>query len=132
MGWLSGLRAAARALKSEGLALYLAARDPRTPLAAKLVVLAIVAYILSPIDLIPDFIPVLGLLDDLVLAPIAIRFALRLIPADVMSDARLRAPQLIARGTRLAKWGAVAIVVLWLFVAVFLYFAIRGLMSAAL
>src|SRR5512139_2548370 len=62
----------ARALKRETVALYLTARDPRTPWAAKLVIAIVVAYALSPIDLIPDFIPVLGYLDDLVLLPLGI------------------------------------------------------------
>ncbi len=77
-------------LKRETLALYFAARDPRTPWYVRLLVAGIVAYALSPIDLIPDFVPVLGLLDDAVLVPLGIALALRLIPADVMADARAR------------------------------------------
>ena len=69
-----------RAIKRDVHALYLAARDPRTPWFAKAFALAIAAYALSPIDLIPDFIPVLGYLDEVILLPLAIAFAIRLVP----------------------------------------------------
>jgi len=108
--------ARARLLKAEAVALALAARDPRTPLIAKLMVLAIVAYAVSPIDLIPDFIPVLGYLDELVLLPIAISFAIRMIPAPVMEDARARAPQAGKRAKWIAIVGATVIVAIWVFV----------------
>ena len=103
------LRTKARALKRETLVLYLAARDPRTPWAAKLVIAIVVAYALSPIDLIPDFIPVLGYVDDLVLLPLGIYLALKLIPATVIADARQAAQD--ANGN-LAKSRAAAIVVI--------------------
>ncbi len=80
-----------RSLKREILALYLACRDPRTPWYAKLVVGLNVAYALSPIDLIPDPIPVLGYLDDLILLPLGILLARKLIPDDVIEDCRRRA-----------------------------------------
>lgn len=83
----------ARALKRDIVALWLAARDPRVPWYAKLVAGAVAAYALSPIDLIPDFIPVIGLLDDLVLVPAGILLAVRLIPGPVMADLRLQAVQ---------------------------------------
>jgi uncharacterized membrane protein YkvA (DUF1232 family) len=73
-------------LKSNVYALYLAARDPRVPLPAKIVIGAVVAYALSPIDLIPDFIPVIGYLDDLVLLPMGIWLAQRLVPKDVWRE----------------------------------------------
>jgi len=107
------LRHRAHALKRETHALYLAARDPRTPWHAKLVVAVVVAYALSPIDLIPDFIPVLGYLDDLILLPLGIFLALRLIPAAVLAEARDAAQQ--ARGN-LAKSrvAAIVIILVWL------------------
>ncbi|MBL8056706.1 MAG: DUF1232 domain-containing protein, partial [Anaerolineales bacterium] len=77
---LERLRAHARALKAEAYALYLAARDPRTPWYARALAAGVAAYAFSPLDLIPDFIPVLGYLDDLVLVPLGIWLALRLIP----------------------------------------------------
>jgi uncharacterized membrane protein YkvA (DUF1232 family) len=91
MSWIERLRAHARELKHETHALYLAARHPQTPWYAKLLVAAIVGYALSPIDLIPDFIPILGYLDDLVLLPLGIAWAIRLIPAQVMAECRDRA-----------------------------------------
>lgn len=106
------LRDWARALKHEVMALYFAARDPRTSWVAKLVAGAVVAYALSPIDLIPDFIPVLGLLDDLILVPIGIWIALRLIPPLVMAEARLKAAAYQPRPT--SYRAAVAIVVVWI------------------
>lgn len=103
---LHRLRAAARRLKGELLALSLAARDPRTPWPARLLALLVLAYALSPLDLIPDFIPVLGQLDDLLLVPAGLWLALRLIPPPVLADARDRAA---AQPTRLARsaWGLV-------------------------
>ncbi|MBB5233471.1 YkvA family protein [Deinococcus budaensis] len=101
---LEHLRALARRLKTELHALSLAARDPRTPWPARLLALGVLAYALSPIDLIPDFIPVLGQLDDLLLLPAGLWLALRLIPRDVLSDARAQAA---AHPARLARsgWG---------------------------
>lgn len=81
-------KARAKALKVEIHALMIAYRDPRTPWAAKACALLVVAYALSPIDLIPDFIPVLGYLDDLILLPFGIALAIRLIPPEVMDEAR--------------------------------------------
>ena len=81
----------ARALKRDVVALWIAARSPLTPVAAKIVAGAVAAYALSPIDLIPDFIPVLGYLDDIIIVPLGIALALRLIPADLMADFRAQA-----------------------------------------
>ena len=101
-----------RQLKRETHALYLAARDPRTPWYAKLFVAGVVAYAFSPIDLIPDFIPVIGYLDDLVIVPLGILLAVKLVPADLMSEFRTAAAS--ADGKRaLGNWGATFIVMLW-------------------
>lgn len=102
----------AEALKRDTTALYLAARDPRTPWYAKGLVVIIVAYALSPIDLIPDFIPVLGYLDDLLLVPLGLWLAVRLIPADVMKECRLRGTELAENP--IGKKAAVTIVIIWL------------------
>lgn len=112
---LKRLRGWARTLKGESMVLYFAVRDPRTPLAAKLIAMAVVAYALSPIDLIPDFIPILGLLDDLILLPLGIALALRLIPAPVIADARARAAAVMRRPRNLLA--AAAIILLWLALA---------------
>ena len=117
MAIMDRLRQWARELKRDVVALWLATRDPRVPFVAKLVAAATAAYALSPIDLIPDFIPVLGLLDDLILLPAGIWLALRLIPPDVMTDLRRAAGERIARAP--ASWtGAAVIVLLWMAVAV--------------
>lgn len=115
MPWLSALRTRARELKREVVALYLAGRDPRTPWPVRLVAALVVGYAFSPIDLIPDFIPVLGLLDDLVLLPLGITLVLRMIPEAVMADARARAATLADRPT--GRFAAVAVVLVWVLVA---------------
>ena len=130
MGFVATLRARARALKSELVALYLATRDPRTPRAAKLVVLAVICYAVSPIDLIPDFIPVIGLLDDLVLVPMGIALALKMIPPEVIAEARARAPQAEASLKRFGWVGLAFMAAIWIAIAVFLYIAFRGLFGA--
>jgi uncharacterized membrane protein YkvA (DUF1232 family) len=111
---IAELKERARALKAEVVALYLAARHPGTPWYAKLFLAAIVAYALSPIDLIPDFIPVLGVVDEIVLLPLAIVLALKMIPPDVMAECRSRASQLDASGSWLGRAGAAVIVLIWL------------------
>ena len=110
---LEKLKHHAKSLKGEIHAIYLAARDPRTPWYAKAVVACVVAYAVSPIDLIPDFIPLLGYLDDLILLPLGIYLAIKLIPAAVLADARLRAAETATMlpTHRTAAW---AIVIVWL------------------
>ena len=108
----SRLRQWARAIQRDAHALYMAARDPRTPWYAKALALAIAAYAFSPIDLIPDVIPILGLVDDLILLPLAIVFVLRLIPADVMAESRAAAAA--AADRPVSRSAAVLIVFVWL------------------
>ena len=108
----SSVKAWARNLKRDSVALYLASRDPRVPWYAKALAIAIAAYALSPIDLIPDFIPVLGYLDDLILLPLGIWLALALIPDDVMADCRTKAAAVLQRP--ISRAGMIAIVVLWI------------------
>ncbi len=106
------LRQWARTLKRDITALYLAARDPRVPWYAKVVAACVAGYALSPIDLIPDFVPILGYLDDLILVPLGIMLAIRLIPAPVLSDLRATATSQLAR--RPTSWvGAIAIIGIW-------------------
>jgi uncharacterized membrane protein YkvA (DUF1232 family) len=112
MALLDKLKQQARQLKRESVALYFAARHERTPWYAKLFVSGIVAYALSPIDLIPDFIPVLGFLDELIVLPVFISVAMRLIPDPVLQECRARADALEEKPVSIA--GAMAIVVIWL------------------
>jgi uncharacterized membrane protein YkvA (DUF1232 family) len=111
---IAELKRRARELRAEVLAIYLAARHPGTPWYAKVFLVAIVAYALSPIDLIPDFIPVLGLVDEIVLLPFALVLALKMIPPGVMAECRSRASLLDASGSRMGRVGAAIIVLVWL------------------
>ena len=114
---LEELKQRARYLKAETFALYLAARDPRTPWYAKLAVAGIVAYAFSPIDLIPDFVPVLGYLDDLVLIPAGIALAMKLVPDQVLMECRAQAQEIIQNGKPVSRVAAAVIVVIWLALA---------------
>ena len=120
MAILTSLRERARHLKAETFALYLAARHTATPWYAKLMVAAIVAYALSPIDLIPDFVPILGYLDDLVLIPLGVTLAIRMIPPTVMSECRARAQEVIANGKPVSRVAGAVIVLIWLTLVVLL------------
>ncbi len=117
MSLLTELKQRARHLKAETFALYLAARDPRTPWYAKLLVAGIVAYAISPIDLIPDFVPVLGYLDDLILIPIGIALAIKLVPHQVLAECRAQAQETIQNGKPVSRVAGAAIIVIWLVLA---------------
>ncbi|MBD0270558.1 MAG: DUF1232 domain-containing protein [Acetobacteraceae bacterium] len=102
----------ARAVRRDVHALWLAARDPRTPWYARAFALAVAAYALSPIDLIPDFVPVLGYLDEVILLPPAILLAIRLVPPEVMAEHRATAAA--AQAKPVSRAGAAIIVAVWL------------------
>ena len=87
----------ARRVKRDAVAVYFAARDPRTPMLARCMALAVAAYALSPIDLIPDFIPVLGYLDDLLIVPLGLLLVIRLLPPEVLAESREKATTLLSR-----------------------------------
>lgn len=109
-----GWKQQAKRLKSEVLALYFAYKDPRVPWFAKLFIVLVVGYAFSPIDLIPDFIPVLGYLDDLLLIPFGVAIAIKMIPAPVMEEARAKAQSLT---TKPRNWlAAIIIVLIWILV----------------
>lgn len=124
---LQRLRSRARLLKRDTYALYFAAHDRRTPWYAKILAAAVVAYALSPFDLIPDFIPVLGYLDDLVIVPAGIAIVLRLVPDEVLVECRERAQ---ARANQPVSWvGAAFMLSVWLVLAAWLVFVIRDLID---
>jgi uncharacterized membrane protein YkvA (DUF1232 family) len=119
MPWRGRLRECARQLKRNGVALWFAVRDPRTPLLPKLLCGIVVAYALSPIDLIPDFIPVLGYLDDVLLLPGLIWLAIRTMPEHLMEDCRMKADQWMQVGGAKPRSlvGAAVIILVWVAVA---------------
>src|SRR5882762_9832000 len=108
----SRLKAWARNLKRDAHAVYLASRDPRVPWYAKALAIAIAAYALSPIDLIPDFIPVLGYVDDLIIVPVGIAVVVRLIPPEIM--ARHRDMAVAAQHRPVSRAAGAAIVAIWI------------------
>lgn len=114
MTFLQNLKQNVLHLKAETLALYLAARDPRTPWYAKLLVAGVVAYAFSPIDLIPDFVPVLGYLDDLILIPIGIALAIKLVPHQVLVECRAQAQETMQGGKPVSKVAGAVIILIWL------------------
>lgn len=114
---LESLKSRVRQLTRETYALYFAAQHPRTPWYAKLIVACVVAYAFSPIDLIPDFIPVLGLLDDLLLVPLGIAVAIKLIPTEVLAECRARAQEAEAAAKPVSRAAAAVIVGVWVLLA---------------
>ena len=117
MPLLEELKQRARRLKAETFALYFAARHPGTPWYAKLFVVGIVAYAFSPIDVIPDFVPILGYLDDLVLLPMGIALAIKMIPPPVWLECRARAQAVMLHGKPVSHVAGAVIVVLWVALA---------------
>ena len=111
------MRQWARLIKRDVIALWIAARDPRTPLLAKAVAAAVAAYAFSPIDLIPDFIPVLGYLDDVILVPLGVILALRLIPAELVVEFKRRAAETTGRPT--SRVGLAFVIFVWVAAAGF-------------
>lgn len=108
----------ARAIKRDVHAVWLAARDPRTPWLAKALALAVAGYAVSPIDLIPDFIPVIGYLDDLIIVPLGIMLVVRIIPPDVMDEHREAATK--ATGRPVSRLAAGIVIAIWITCAVLL------------
>jgi uncharacterized membrane protein YkvA (DUF1232 family) len=114
MTWAEKIRTTARRLQTETHALYLAARDPRTPWYAKLLVAAVAAYAFSPIDLIPDFIPLLGYLDDLLLLPLGLALAIKLMPPAVLEDCRKRVQESRGNGKPVSRAAGAVVIGIWL------------------
>lgn len=112
------LRKRAKSLRQQALVVYHVARDPRTPWFTRVLALAVAAYALSPIDLIPDFIPILGYLDDLVIVPLGLMLVLRLTPGEALAAARIKAER--AADRPVSRGMAAVIVGIWAFAAVVL------------
>jgi uncharacterized membrane protein YkvA (DUF1232 family) len=118
--FLKKLKGRALLLRRDTYALWIAWRDPRVSCLPRIIVLLIVAYALSPIDLIPDFIPVLGYLDDLVILPLGLWLAIRMIPPQVMADARAKDDGQIKGLIRAGLWAAAIIITIWILIGIFL------------
>lgn len=114
-GWKSRLRRWGRGIKADVLTLWYASRHPNTPILAKVLAVCLVAYAFSPIDLIPDFIPVLGLLDDAVILPLGIIVIVRLLPSEVLGECRAAASAHLVRGDAKPRSyiGSITIVAIW-------------------
>ncbi len=117
-------------LKKQVFALYLVYKKKETPLIAKVFTAIVVAYALSPIDLIPDFIPVLGYLDDFILIPMGVAIALKLIPAEIMEECRKEADRKLKNNIPEAKVAGVIIVMLWILILGFIGYRILTIIKA--
>ncbi len=111
-------------LKAELYALYLAYKDPRVPWYARVFVALVVGYAFSPIDLIPEPIPVLGYLDDLVLIPLGIALAVRMIPPGILAECRKKARAIVAEGRPVNRVAAVVVVCVWIALAALAVFIV--------
>jgi len=126
---IEGWKAKARNLKLEVDALYLASKDRRVPWYARVIAVAVVAYAFSPIDLIPDPIPVLGYLDDLILIPLGIALVIKLIPVEVLQDCREKAALAMKTGKR-KNWVAGGIIILiWVCLFAFTFYYLSGMVA---
>ncbi len=112
---ISVLKLKVKRLKEESYALHFAYKDPRTPWQAKAVIILTLCYLLSPIDLIPDFIPVLGYLDDLVIVPLLITLSIKLIPEKVMEESRIKAVEM-PFSLKKKWWMAIVFIVIWIII----------------
>ncbi|PLC52312.1 hypothetical protein CR155_18840 [Pollutimonas nitritireducens] len=122
------VKAWASRIKRDGVTLWFAGKHPRTPWYAKALGVFVVAYALSPIDLIPDFIPILGYVDDVLLLPGLIWLAIRLLPSDLLMECRAQADEWIqAKGTKpTSRMGAILVVVLWLAIGTMAWFWVKS------
>lgn len=118
MSWLDRAKLWARSIKRDVIAIWLAAKDARTPWSARILAACVAAYALSPVDLIPDFVPILGYLDDLLIVPLGILAVVKLIPASLMAEHRASATLVAAKPV--SKLGLAVVILIWLLVAVWI------------
>lgn len=119
MGFAGKILDRSRQLKSHVYTLYYGVRDPRVPWYVKVLTLLVIAYVISPIDIIPDFIPVIGLLDDVILVPVAITLIMKLMPEEVIRDYQSQQQQIKSRGLKIT--GIVIVVSIWLILIILCY-----------
>ncbi|XRG77106.1 YkvA family protein [Rossellomorea sp. GAMAL-10_SWC] len=126
---LKKLKIWAKKLKRQVFTLYFACKDERVPLYAKVFIVCVVAYAFSPIDLIPDFIPILGYLDDVILIPIGIYISLKLIPDNVIVDCEMKAEEMMKQG-KPKNWIVGSLILLiWLVIFIWVFFKVYQLIS---
>jgi uncharacterized membrane protein YkvA (DUF1232 family) len=125
--WLNNWKEKAKGLERQVFALYLAFRHPGTPWYAKALALAVTAYALSPVDLIPDFIPVLGYLDDLLIVPGGVMLVFKLVPSHVMTECQSRAAEMQGAGAPQFRWMGLVVVLLWLVALAFIVVLVMSL-----
>ncbi len=125
---MSNLKAWAKALKRDVMTLWFAQKHPQTPWHARAFAAILTAYAFSPIDLIPDFIPVLGYLDDLIIIPVGVWLLLRMVPNQVLTDSRTQADEWFRQGNTkpMSLWGLIIILLIWLFATWTTYIAVFG------
>jgi len=121
-----------KSLKSETYALYLAYKDPRTPWYARLMLLIVVGYALSPIDLIPDFIPIIGSLDDLIIVSLGFFLAMKMIPKEVLEECREKAKERSGKARKIIWTAAIIIVTIWLLAIYLIYRIFKVLFNSLL
>ncbi|PTJ21828.1 YkvA family protein [Staphylococcus simulans] len=127
INFLTALKSFVAKMNQELLVLYLSSKDQRTPMTVKILAVCIVAYALSPIDLIPDFIPVLGYLDDIIIVPLGIALCLKLIPEPILQDNRRKASKLNKNILSQNWYAGVLIIILWIIViSVIGYFILKN------
>lgn len=123
------IKAWARNLKRQLVVLYFACKDDRVPWYAKAFTACVVAYAFSPIDLIPDFIPLLGYLDDIIIVPLGVMFALKMIPKDVIADCKIKAEEILKKG-KPKNWIAGALIVLfWVIIFAWIIMKLRQFLN---
>lgn len=120
MGIAGNLLNQGRRLKTHVYALYHGMHDPRVPWYAKLLTLLVIAYVISPVDIIPDFIPVLGLLDEVILVPIALALIIKLVPEEVIREYQTQQQEIKSSGLKIA--GVLIVVMIWLLLVLFFYY----------
>jgi uncharacterized membrane protein YkvA (DUF1232 family) len=122
VGVFDSMMQRARKLRQDALALYLAYRDPRVPWPARWFILCVVAYAFSPLDLIPDFIPVLGYLDDVIILPLGIYLGVKMVPDDVFAECRQLAQEIYTDQKPVGRAAAVVVLLIWLLLVVLLVY----------
>jgi len=121
MSFLDRLKEKSKSLKTEIIVIYLSMKDNRTPVFAKLLVVLTVSYAVSPVDLIPDFIPVLGYLDDIIILPLLITASIKLIPKEVLSECRIQANENVQLNKKIGIFSAIITLLLWISIIAFIF-----------